>query len=323
MSGLEVDRLAICPDGDFNGDNKAVPPTDCCAVSTFPPAKNSRALKFCHIFPDTSCCLPAHDAEIEEYYYTLLDAGDLCAKEPSQAKDALRSIFCLGCDPNSGRSFSKSDPDNDYDMITVCSGLAEQVAPYHFDDCGMVLVEERGCAGGPECGDDTIIPSRQWFSCETGQVSLANLNLQMNFGFGLGAMNYETVELPEDDGCWGVSDTTLDAAGIAIDGVDGAMSLSTAGVAGCALEIDAENSPQNDFSCTPSYKFLNDDSGGKPPYFEGDYMVVIEDCSIEGQCLDTEPTSFCFTGGASQVNTSGMAMMLLPLVVTALSTLRH
>jgi hypothetical protein len=112
------------------------------------------ALKFCHIFPDKSCCLPAQDAEIEEHYFTLLDAGDICAKESSMAKDALKMIFCAACSPEQPRYVNRADG-----AFKICSNIAKKVKPAEFDECGMVRVEERGdlCAG-----DDVVVPSEQW-----------------------------------------------------------------------------------------------------------------------------------------------------------------
>merc|ERR1719162_1357568 len=126
-----------------------------CAAAQRPKATPTHALKFCHIFPDESCCLPAQDAEIEEHYFNLLDAGDICAKESSMAKDALKKIFCAACSPKQPEYVE----DNKF---KICSSLAERVKPTCFDDCGMVRVAERGnlCAG-----DDVVVPSKFWRSC--------------------------------------------------------------------------------------------------------------------------------------------------------------
>ena len=67
------------------------------SASTEDCSSGTYALKFCHMFPEQSCCLPAQDAEIEEHYFNLLDAGDICAKQSSMAKDALKLVFCAAC----------------------------------------------------------------------------------------------------------------------------------------------------------------------------------------------------------------------------------
>jgi hypothetical protein len=121
------------------------------------PGNPRHALKFCHIFPDTSCCLPAQDAEIEEHYFNLLDAGDICAKESSMAKDALKLIFCAACSPRQPEYLAEDASGQKY--FRICSGLAEKVDPKQFDQCGMVKVAERGA---PCKGDDVVVPSQAW-----------------------------------------------------------------------------------------------------------------------------------------------------------------
>eukprot|EP00638_Chattonella_subsalsa_P008482 CAMPEP_0117754990 /NCGR_PEP_ID=MMETSP0947-20121206/13178_1 /TAXON_ID=44440 /ORGANISM="Chattonella subsalsa, Strain CCMP2191" /LENGTH=175 /DNA_ID=CAMNT_0005574225 /DNA_START=166 /DNA_END=693 /DNA_ORIENTATION=- len=140
--------------------------------------------------PDETCCLPAHDAEIEGYYLDLLEAGSDCDKEVTESKNTIRQIYCFGCAPNQYEYIDYVDGGNS--TIRICKELADKIDLTSFDNCGMVVVEERGA----DClGDDTVIPSLYWSS---------------------------------------VSD------------------------------------------------FLNDDAGGKPPYFEGDFIVEIvennEDC---------------------------------------------
>jgi hypothetical protein len=113
------------------------PSPKCCAASKSLPKNPKFALKFCNMFPDQSCCLPAQDAEIEEHYFNLIDAGEICAKEASSAKDALKRIFCASCSPN--------QPSYIHDgKFRICSSLARAIDPMFFDDCGLVVVVERG-----------------------------------------------------------------------------------------------------------------------------------------------------------------------------------
>lgn len=127
-----------------------------CDAKKSAPSQPKHALKFCHIFPDSNCCLPAQDAETEEHYFNLLDAGDICAKESSMAKDALKLVFCAACSPRQPEYIKEIDNQKYFRM---CTGLAEKVQPKEFDHCGMVRVEERG---SPCKGDDVVIPSDQW-----------------------------------------------------------------------------------------------------------------------------------------------------------------
>jgi len=213
--------------------------------------------------------------------------------------------------------------------------LANEVHPALFDDCGMVLVAERGCV---DCGDDTIVPSRQWHNCPDSSVSLANIKLQLAFGWGLGKTIFDSwtiapgdVEFDEDaDGssCWDTSTTTLEQAGLdgyfaAAGGMaDPTTTLEAFGVIGCVHGVDPLNSPMNDYSCGSPYKFLNDNSGGKPPYYDGsyfDFMVVLQDCGTEDGSTavgcDEADTGVCFTGGVSQTGV-GVMSVLLPVALT-------
>lgn len=108
------------------------------------------------MFPEQSCCLPAQDAEIEEHYFNLLDAGDICAKQSSMAKDALKLVFCAACSPRQPE-YNAEVGDKTY--FRVCSSLVDKVQPADFDNCGMVRVAERGA---PCAGDDVVVPSEQW-----------------------------------------------------------------------------------------------------------------------------------------------------------------
>ena len=50
-------------------------------------------------------CLPAQDAEMK--LLGLLDAGDICAKQSSMAKDALKLVFCAACSQDNLSTRSK------------------------------------------------------------------------------------------------------------------------------------------------------------------------------------------------------------------------
>merc|ERR1719231_1101475 len=240
-----------------------------CAAALRPKKPPTHALKFCHIFPDESCCLPAQDAEIEEHYFNLLDAGDICAKESSMAKDALKKIFCASCSPE-----QPTYVDAATNTFKICSSLAKRVRPTCFDDCGMVRVAERGnlCAG-----DDVVVPSKTWWDCADG-----------NYADSAG-------ETPAGD------------AAIVFNG-DECVPVTTPNTAVggtnltacCDKETEAECGDKPPYSCTGFWKFINDDTGAKPPFLE-DYNVAIVKCDPEDADYDgTVCSTICYTGAAGR-----------------------
>lgn len=72
--------------------------------------------------------MPAQDAEIEEHYFNLLDAGDICAKESSMAKDALKKIFCAACSPQQPTYVADG-------KFKICSSLAQRVVKLFYIYC--------------------------------------------------------------------------------------------------------------------------------------------------------------------------------------------
>lgn len=239
---------------------------ECCTLSTKLPSQGSnKQLKFCSMYPEETCCVPAQDAEIEEHFFNLLDAGDVCDKEASKAKDGLRSIFCFGCNP-----VSIDYEDRDLGVIKICNKIASDIKPEYFDECGMVRVEERGdlCSG-----DDVVIPSRYWPTCAEGEVSNSNLAVQ---GF----------PEQEEDSCLPVVGGSVTVDGAVLNGVKGCLINGTLPSTGSYTNTDA-------FSCHGYWKILNDNAGAKPPFME-DFVVAIVDCVNEDCGADVQ----CYTGSA-------------------------
>jgi len=74
-----------------------------CALSGRPSFKSIAMLDMCYRYTDNTCCYPIQDAEIADYYFSLLEAGDRCKDELIFPKLRLRDAFCLGCDPLQGK----------------------------------------------------------------------------------------------------------------------------------------------------------------------------------------------------------------------------
>jgi len=73
-------------------------------------------------------------------------------------------IFCAACSPRQPDYIDKEDG-----SFKICSNLAKKVKPDEFDECGMVMVAERGDLCG---GDDVIVPGDQW-PTEEGDAAVA------------------------------------------------------------------------------------------------------------------------------------------------------
>lgn len=249
-----------------------------CAASLRPKAPPTHALKFCHIFPDESCCLPAQDAEIEEHYFNLLDAGDICAKESSMAKDALKKIFCASCSPKQPEYVEDG-------KFKICSSLATRVKPTCFDDCGMVRVAERGA---PCNGDDVLVPSKYWKSCGAG----------------------DAVQWWDDEagaGMWGGDECTPWEASMAANNVPMCCDYTTkeeCSQKAMYTDSDGANQTAQPYSCTGFYKFINDDTAAKPPFLD-DYEIEIVECDPSD---GTECANICYTGAASRIAASAWVL---------------
>jgi len=291
VSGAATDECC----GECSSTAVEVPENQTCAASQRAPQAPTHSLKFCHIFPDKSCCLPSQDAEIEEHYFNLLDAGDICAKESSMAKDALKKIFCASCSP------LQPDYVSEDGKFRICSSLAERVKPTCFDDCGMIRVAERGnlCAG-----DDNIVPSKYWRSCAAG----------------------DAVQVVADDGstAWGEEcqpwDQTRDgAAGVnACCNFETQAECATLGSKTVTVDGTAEQLESLPYSCTGFYKFINDDTGAKPPFLD-DFEIEIVKCD---ESDDVDCATKCYTGSATQLPYPQLALFLSLVIWLVLATVQ-
>ena len=93
-------------DPNGNGDDWNDPNIECgpiCALSGRPPFQSISLLETCYRYYERTCCYVIQDTEIDDAYFSLLEAGDRCNDELLYPKLKLRDAFCLGCDPNQGR----------------------------------------------------------------------------------------------------------------------------------------------------------------------------------------------------------------------------
>lgn len=103
------------------------------------------------MFRTNSCCDPAIDSQIQDYYEELLYVSDLCASTRTNTHIALQYIFCFACHPKQWKYTNMTSQ-----VIRLCPNIANQADPAGFDDCGINIPGERGdlCSGS-----DSAIPS--------------------------------------------------------------------------------------------------------------------------------------------------------------------
>jgi hypothetical protein len=109
-------------------------------------------LKFCNWYYQSSCCLPSHDADIQQKFLTLIEAGETCAKYNNEAKMFLSAAFCYGCDPKEPLHFTPPLNKEFFQAeksVKICSELAEKIHPDFFMDCGMTLPDDRESVCSP------------------------------------------------------------------------------------------------------------------------------------------------------------------------------
>lgn len=54
----------------------------------------------CNQFNADACCLPIHHTEIQDAYTHMVDVAYRCSESISESNPALRSYFCMFCNPN-------------------------------------------------------------------------------------------------------------------------------------------------------------------------------------------------------------------------------
>ncbi|KAG2529401.1 hypothetical protein BBO99_00001560 [Phytophthora kernoviae] len=141
-----------------------------CECLQDPPKKNVQPLVFCNWHNSKSCCLPAHDADINGKFLALIEAGPACAKYQNAAKRFLSIAFCYACDPEEPMHFSTPLDTRFFNASTksvkICSSVAANMAPKLFADCGLTLPDDRETMCSP---NSAVVPHKVWPDCQDQQ----------------------------------------------------------------------------------------------------------------------------------------------------------
>ncbi|CEG38528.1 RxLR-like protein [Plasmopara halstedii] len=135
-----------------------------------PPQKNIQPLVFCNWYNAKSCCLSAHDADINGKFLGLIEAGPACKKYQNKAKRFLSFVFCYACDPEEPTHFT-TPLDTQFftssmKTVKICASVALKIKPKFFSDCGLLLPENRESI----CSSNSpIVPHKVWTGCEDQQ----------------------------------------------------------------------------------------------------------------------------------------------------------
>lgn len=125
--------------------------TPCTLLDGESSSKAKPSLTKCYRYNKDSCCVSAHDSQIQDDYSSML--SEQCQRE----YDNLENYFCYGCNPSQADSI-----DEESQTIVICKGFAESVwggslfkPSTNFDNCGMNTYWR---------GDDssTVVPSAEW-----------------------------------------------------------------------------------------------------------------------------------------------------------------
>nr|CCA16218.1 conserved hypothetical protein [Albugo laibachii Nc14] len=154
-----------------------------CLCTQKEPAKNRIPLLFCNWYRQKSCCLPAFDDDFQGKFSSLISAGAACSKYSNKAKHYLAILFCVGCHPEQPRFLGPPVDTHFYNAtstLKICASIADRMAPFQFDDCGLVLSTDRDniCASNspivanitfPDCEDSEYVcqdTAKNWY-CST------------------------------------------------------------------------------------------------------------------------------------------------------------
>jgi hypothetical protein len=132
--------------------------------------QNVQPLVFCNWYNSKSCCLPAHDADINGKFLALIEAGPACAKFQNAAKRFLSFVFCYACDPEEPLHFSTPLDTRFFDAgtktVKICASVAANMAPKLFSDCGLSLPDDRETICSP---NSPVVPHKVWPGCQDRQ----------------------------------------------------------------------------------------------------------------------------------------------------------
>ncbi|TMW63608.1 hypothetical protein Poli38472_002549 [Pythium oligandrum] len=140
-----------------------------CSCRAAPPQKNAPPLLFCSWYHKASCCLPAHDADMNDKFLAFIEAGPACEKFNNPAKLFLAMAFCYACDPDEPLHFTA--PLNTAFFTAektakICTSLTDEIAPRAFSDCGLMLPDDRETSCSP---NSPVAPESVWSDCQDGE----------------------------------------------------------------------------------------------------------------------------------------------------------
>ncbi|KAJ0404603.1 hypothetical protein P43SY_005561 [Pythium insidiosum] len=133
------------------------------------PTKNVQPLRFCNWYRTTSCCLPAHDFDMNNKFLALVEAGPTCEKYNNRAKLFLAMVFCYGCDPAEPLHFTpplNTAFFNASKTVKICRSVADEIEPSFFSDCGFTLPDNRETICSP---NSAVVPDVVWPDCADGK----------------------------------------------------------------------------------------------------------------------------------------------------------
>lgn len=209
---------------------------------------------FCNWYKSRSCCLPAHDADIQGKFQALIDAGDACAKFQNPAKHFLSAAFCLSCDPRQPEFLSAPVNDEFFNAsqstIKICASVAQRMRPELFGDCGLTMPDDRESVCSP---NSPVVPDVTWPDCKDG--------------------NYVCQDSSSKD--WSCSDEPCGAKSTPAGFMDSPCNST-------------------ELTCGGVLMFLNDNRAAKPPAFEDYAVEIVDEARcLQAAGDDTNSSARC------------------------------
>lgn len=238
-------------------------------------------LVFCNWYKSRSCCLPAHDADIQGKFQALIDAGDACAKFRNPAKRFLAFAFCFVCDPREPEYVSAPVNAHFFNAsqktAKICASVASRMTPALFGDCGLTVPDDRESVCSP---NSPVVPEVAWSDCVDGQHVCQDA----------------------DSKTWFCSSDPCGAASTPSDFLDASCNKS-------------------EHTCGGALMFLNDNRAAKPPGMEDYAVEIVDEqaCMEKNTATNTTDRCKCLgnpTSAASMVSRRmwPWSLLLLPLL---------
>jgi hypothetical protein len=236
---------------------------------------------FCNWYREQSCCLPAHDADIQGKFQALIDAGDACAKFQNPAKRFLAVAFCLACDPRQP-SFVSAPANSHFfnasqETVKICASVARRVTPALFGDCGLTVPDDRESVCSP---NSPVVPDVEWPDCVDGQHVCQDASSKS----------------------WLCSADPCGAANTPPGFLDTPCNT-------------------NEHTCGGVLMFLNDNRAAKPPGMEDYAVEIIDEqaCIAENAATNTTDRCNCLSNPTSAASSAVRRIWQWPLLLLLLA----